>query len=73
MIYGDVDGDAKTSTSDINEFEAYLTNSFTLTDAQKKAMNLDGDSRKRIGTNDYLILQESVTSGNPINQVNPAQ
>ena len=73
VIYGDVDGDAKTATSDINEFEAYLTSSFTLSEAQKKAMNLDNDTRKRINANDFAILQEAVSSGTPLNQVNPAQ
>ena len=73
VIFGDSDGDGKVSTTDLNEFEAYLTDSFTLTEAKKKAMNLDNDSRKRINTNDYAILQEALSSGNPINQVNPAQ
>ena len=73
VIFGDVDGDSKTATSDINEFEAYLTSSYTLSEAQKKAMNLDNDTRKRINTNDFSILQEAVSSGTPLNQVNPAQ
>ena len=73
VIFGDSDGDGKVSTTDLNEFEAYLTDSFTLTEAKKKAMNLDNDSRTRINTNDYAILQEALSSGNPINQVNPAQ
>ena len=34
----DADGDGKTSTTDLNVFGEYITNSFTLTEAQKKAM-----------------------------------
>ena len=72
VIYGDADGDGKTSTTDLSEFGEYLTNSFTLTEAQKKAMNLDNDSRKRVNSNDFAILQDCISTGIPINQVNPA-
>ena len=73
VIFGDVDGDSKTATSDINEFEAYLTSSFALSEAQKKAMNLDNDSRKRLNSNDLVRLRAAVSAGKTINQVNPAQ
>ncbi|MBQ8782781.1 MAG: hypothetical protein IJZ57_05590, partial [Clostridia bacterium] len=71
--FGDMDGDGQVNTNDLNNFGAYITKNTTLTDAQKKAMNLDNDARKRLNTNDLLRLQSAVSSGAIINQVNPAQ
>ena len=73
VIFGDMDGDGQVNTNDLNNFGAYITKNTTLTDAQKKAMNLDNDARKRLNTNDLLRLQSAVSSGAIINQVNPAQ
>ena len=72
VVFGDMDGDGQVNANDLNNFGAYITKNTTLSEAQKKAMNLDNDARKRLNANDLLRLQAAVSTGKAFNQVNPA-
>ena len=72
VVFGDMDGDGQVNANDLNNFGAYITKNTTLSEAQKKAINLDNDARKRLNANDLLRLQAAVSTGKAFNQVNPA-
>ena len=73
VIFGDYDGNGQVNVTDVSGFSSYFTASTALSAAQKKAMNLDGDTRNRITTTDLGVLRSALSNGTVINQVNPAK
>ncbi len=69
IIYGDFNGDGNVNATDVTSFSKFFQSTGTLTPAQTKAMNINGD--RFTNATDLNKLQNIVAKGLVIDQVTP--